>query len=313
MGPVKGRLTVLPNLFLAGAPKSGTTSLFRYLEQHEEIFRCRSKEPMYFIDNERYPRSIDWYGSLFEEGRAATIRGDASIRYGACPYVCERIRKVVPSPKFIFLLRNPIWRTWSHFRWAQALGFETRPIQTAYMNGPDIDATYSGERLGLYTNYLQESHYSEYIRTYIDAFGGDNVLVITSEVLESEPGKVLQECTDFLKVPRFGNLSPIRTNVTPRDEYGRLYAVLTGTSHSDPRVRKLQTVLGPVSSLGRRSRWLRKRVRSAVMKRLGGWPEESLSSDDYEFLRRELAEEVERLRGLLETPFEEWDEDFPRF
>jgi len=307
----RGSRIVLPNLFIAGAPKSGTTSLFRYLEQHDEIFMSRSKEPMYFIDNERYPQDIEWYESLFEEGRNATIRGDASNRYGACPYVCERIRKDVPNPKFIFLLRNPIWRTWSHFRWAQSLGFETRTIRTAYENSPDLVTIYSGERVGLFTNYAQESRYSEYIARYIEAFGRDNILIITAEVLDSDPAKVLGKCTDFLGLPGFGDLSTIRTNVTPRAQYGRIYAILTGRTHHDPIVRKLQVALGPVSSLGRRSRRLRTVMRHALNQSTGGWPARSLGSEDYEFLQRDLAGEVEQLRRLLTMSFDEWGADFP--
>src|SRR4051794_10267139 len=40
--------TIWPNLFIAGAPKAGTTSLHTYLARHTDAFMCDPKEPHYF-------------------------------------------------------------------------------------------------------------------------------------------------------------------------------------------------------------------------------------------------------------------------
>src|SRR5262245_13866340 len=39
----------LPNFFVIGAPRSGTTSLYEYLKVHPEIFMSPVKEPDFFI------------------------------------------------------------------------------------------------------------------------------------------------------------------------------------------------------------------------------------------------------------------------
>src|SRR4249919_676933 len=49
----------VPNFFLAGAPKAGTTSLYHYLDQHPEIYMSPIKEPCYFSDEIRYENFSD--------------------------------------------------------------------------------------------------------------------------------------------------------------------------------------------------------------------------------------------------------------
>ena len=49
----------LPNFFVLGAAKSGTTSLYLYLKQHPQIYMSPVKEPRYFAFGER---TLDWRG-----------------------------------------------------------------------------------------------------------------------------------------------------------------------------------------------------------------------------------------------------------
>ena len=39
----------LPNFLIVGAAKSGTTSLYRYLQDHPEVFMPEMKEPDFFV------------------------------------------------------------------------------------------------------------------------------------------------------------------------------------------------------------------------------------------------------------------------
>jgi Sulfotransferase family len=49
----------MPNLFLIGAAKAGTTALYDYLAQHPQVFLSRIKEPMFFSRDEYYARGLD--------------------------------------------------------------------------------------------------------------------------------------------------------------------------------------------------------------------------------------------------------------
>ena len=57
---------MLPTFVVIGAMKCGTTSLYRYLQQHPEICMSRTKEPNFFVREKNYDKGIEWYQSLFE-------------------------------------------------------------------------------------------------------------------------------------------------------------------------------------------------------------------------------------------------------
>ena len=67
----------LPNLFIIGAMKSGTTSLHHYLAEHQRIFMSELKEPGYFVEELTWSRGRDWYLSLFAEAGDAAIVGES--------------------------------------------------------------------------------------------------------------------------------------------------------------------------------------------------------------------------------------------
>jgi hypothetical protein len=63
----------LPNFFLAGAPKAGTTSLYFYLDQHPEIYMSPIKEPNFFADEIRCWNFED-EARLIAEGQIKELR-----------------------------------------------------------------------------------------------------------------------------------------------------------------------------------------------------------------------------------------------
>ncbi|OOE42559.1 sulfotransferase domain-containing protein, partial [Salinivibrio kushneri] len=98
-----------PNLFLVGAPKCGTTSMYKYLEQHKDIFFPKVKEPNFFSDNfSRMQRvsELSSYLALYESSEEK-IQGDASVNYLCSRVAIKKIIDFNPESKFIVMLRNP--------------------------------------------------------------------------------------------------------------------------------------------------------------------------------------------------------------
>lgn len=112
----------LPNLFLPGFPKCGTTTLFHWLSQHPAIFGPAVKEPGYFYDSAvdgesaRRPRSRGRYTDLYRNATAYPWRLDASTSYLSAPAAIERIEATCPTPRYIVSLRDPVALAWSAFR-----------------------------------------------------------------------------------------------------------------------------------------------------------------------------------------------------
>lgn len=101
----------IPDFFIIGAPKCGTTSLADWLSQHPGIFMCRPKEPHYYSPElVAYPaaRSKVEYENLFADARSCQIIGEASTGYLRSKNAVPRILEDNPTAKLIVCLRNPI-------------------------------------------------------------------------------------------------------------------------------------------------------------------------------------------------------------
>src|SRR5689334_14600377 len=102
----------LPNFFIVGAPKAGTTSLYHYLKQHPEVYMSPVKEPNYFSYEETVKQNLyhkekgvgtfEEYSKLFASanGRHKAI-GEASVSYLFYASVPEKIKKAVPHAKIV--------------------------------------------------------------------------------------------------------------------------------------------------------------------------------------------------------------------
>ncbi|WP_123590306.1 sulfotransferase domain-containing protein [Salinisphaera orenii] len=117
-----------PNVFLAGAPKCGTTSLAYWLSQHPECYVSPKKEPHYFGDFLRKKMSLSEYERLFLGASPAhKARIDASTSYFTMPEAIEQIVNYRSDAKFIVMLRNPIDLAYSLHSESLFGGSENKP------------------------------------------------------------------------------------------------------------------------------------------------------------------------------------------
>lgn len=109
------------NLFIIGAGKSGTTSLWNFLNQHKDVCMCPTKEPSFFSNSKYFDRGLNWYHGLFSNYQNQPIVGEASNSYSATgiyPDTPLRIFNYNPSAKLIYVVRHPKDRTESD--WMEA-------------------------------------------------------------------------------------------------------------------------------------------------------------------------------------------------
>lgn len=127
----------LPNFLIIGTAKSGTTSLYHYLNQHPEVFMSRVKEPRYFIfqgkrvsENILDPLSLKNYRdfrsksilkksaylSLFENAKQEKVLGEASVTYLHHPNAPYAIKQAIPEAKMVAIFRNPFDAIFSHYK-----------------------------------------------------------------------------------------------------------------------------------------------------------------------------------------------------
>ena len=122
---------MLPNLVIIGAMKCGTTSLHYYLDQHPDISMSAKKETNFFTPR-GFDKGVEWYEQQFTGG--TRICGEASPNYSyfdRFPGVPERMHSVIPEPRIIYMVRNPIRRILSQYVHECSAGRETKSLGDA--------------------------------------------------------------------------------------------------------------------------------------------------------------------------------------
>lgn len=214
-----------PNLFIIGAMKSGTSSLHSYLNAHPSIFMCEPKEPCYFV----HPDQLDWpdikklelwkseehYLELFKSANNVKIIGEASTLYAKLPKITdvpERIAQFNPDARFIYIMRDPIERTISHYWHEVRRGNEFQDMLTAIRENP---------------LYRDVSHYAMQLQPYFEQFGQEKILILTFEEMRADPSRFMRTVFNWLGIddnfepPNLGN----KIHATPSKFYqkGRFY------------------------------------------------------------------------------------------
>ena len=197
-------MNCIPNLFIPGAAKSGTSSLHEYLNQHPDINMSSSKEPHFFCDDrteEEWSKYLDMFDDSYQ------YNGESSTGYMVFDKVIERIVKSSPDTsdiKFIFILRNPIDRLISHYNWLNGQGWENKKIMDALYFDFKTEPKYHVHPGGIgYKNYYHWGLYYKYLKEYYKYFSPNQILLITTESLKENPQGTLDECMGFLKLERY--------------------------------------------------------------------------------------------------------------
>lgn len=176
------------HFFIVGAQRSGTTYLYQILAAHPEIEMAQPlrPEPKFFLRDDLAAYKPSDYQTLFfqESSPQIRLRGEKSTTYIESEQAARQIAAWYPQAKLIFLLRDPIQRAVSNYRFSRQNGLETLPMQAAFF---EEDQRYkNGRELGLSTSpyaYLHRGLYLNYIQMYERYFPKENLIILISEEL----------------------------------------------------------------------------------------------------------------------------------
>jgi sulfotransferase family protein len=276
--------TSWPNLFVAGAPKAGTTSLWRYLGQHPMIYMAPMKEPNYFSGHRPRgrPRVADEasYLRLFAPGAEAKLRGEASPSYlWRADVAAPAIKRVSPAARIVIMLRDPVDRAHSSYWHAVRNGTEQRPFLEA-LHGDLRDRRPDG----LPSRYVDRSLYAEAVERYLRLFPGTVHVGIFEEFFADVPGE-LRGLFEFLGVD---TEVAVRIEPRPHNPFARPRSRVAGRIFISQRARAAGRLLVPLS--------LRPRVDQLLLK--GGIKPE-LEAEACAILTAHYATDVARLQEVL--------------
>jgi len=184
----------LPTFLVVGAPKAGTTALAQYLSAHPDVFVAPEKEVHFF--DVGFDRGVDWYRGRFAGATTEHAVGEASPTYMYRDVTLERIRSVVPDPKLIAVIRDPVERAYSHYWWEHTLT-ESRTFEEA------ARAEMAGEVGGRRGRYLDAGRYLGRLQRMHEIFSPRSLLVVVSEELRADPAGVFREVCRFIGVEEY--------------------------------------------------------------------------------------------------------------
>jgi hypothetical protein len=206
----------MPNFFVIGAQKAGTTSLYHYLTQHPQIYMSPVKEPCFFnyeinfdgeIVKEEFGNpgrqkvarfsNVEEYRSLFRGVQGEASIGEASPPYIYVPGTAERIKRYVPEARVIAILRDPASRAYSAFLHAVRIGRE--PI-TDFAWALREEESRVRENWHYTFHYRSRGFYHAQLERYYEVFGRERVRVWLYEDLRDDPTGVAQGIYRFLGV-----------------------------------------------------------------------------------------------------------------
>jgi hypothetical protein len=200
----------LPDFFIIGAKKGGTTFLYHLLTQHPLVEHAAAKEVHFF--DALFDEGIEWYRRCFptprwKDGRR-TITGEATPLMGhrRAP---KRMARVIPQARLIALLRNPADRAYSDFQQVASKGREARTFEEAIgaekLRPLGKEGNTSEHECGVSldnnSEYLTRSIYVDQLLRWSKFFGEEQMLVLKSENLFERTADTLKLVLDFLDLP----------------------------------------------------------------------------------------------------------------
>ena len=185
----------LPDFVMLGAMRAGSTSLYRYIDAHPDVF-VAPKELQYFTDG--FDRGLDWYRDQFSDVGGARILGEATADYFARESAMRRIAEILPDAKLVVSLRNPVDRAYSHYGLLAARGREPRSFAAA-IDDELREVNRHGDRADGVI-YLSHSMYDVHLERIDRLFAPDQLFVSIFERMVARPEDGFAELCRFLGV-----------------------------------------------------------------------------------------------------------------
>ena len=195
----------LPNFLIVGAQKAGTTSLYKILDQHPQVFFPSLKEPHFF--DWHYQKGLEWYAQTYYGGvEQEMMIGEATPNYLYEERAIRRIEQDLGKDlKLIISLRNPVDRAFSHYQMIKRRGYEKKTFTEAIQIEKIRKEKYQAHpKLPIRSrfNYIERSQYYPHVKRYLDCFGKENILLIIFEedFLENR-ALLISKIQEFLQLP----------------------------------------------------------------------------------------------------------------
>lgn len=266
------------NLFIIGVNKSGTNWLNHLLAQHPDVFMSEVKELNYFNDREPAPHTLEEYHGYFPFSDEYTYYGEASARYYEDAAVATKLYEYNPDAKLLAIVRDPIERLLSQYRYHKQLGVieESTTLEEA-LNGRD-------------PALLRDSHYENTLPVFAERFGANQFRVVSLEQGLSNPESEWNRLLDYLSLSPVPYPDPNNSPKNPTGSAGfRLIYRLT--------VRPIRRY-APAAYRWMLRSTIVKKIKNGLLNLLGTAEADPIPPEVYDHLRAEFAPTYDYLQSL---------------
>ncbi len=198
-----------PNFLVVGAPKAGTTSIAKYMNEHPEIFISEEKEPFYFLPNileetnkkdpmydsikKRAHLTAEKYYRLFENVVNQKKIGEATVHYlYHYEEVIPRVKEELGDIEIIIVLRNPIERAFSNYK------YQTRGQVISFEKALKLEEKRKENNFNSFWFYKGVGNYYLPVKAYLEHFS--KVHICFFEDLKENPLNFMKDIYSFLEV-----------------------------------------------------------------------------------------------------------------
>lgn len=306
--PSDGPQPRVPDFFIVGQAKSGTTALYQMLRQHPDVFMPALKEPMFLAPDlplrpghevPGLPTSMEDYLALFAEAAPGQIAGEASVLYLYSHSAADEIAALNPDAKVIVVFREPASFLRSlHLQLLQTRVESETDLATALAleeqrrRGSAIPADSRRPSLLMYSEHIT---YSAQLRRFYDALDPSQVLVLFYDDYSRDNLAVVNQVLEFLGVPPDSDLHAVRANPTvvvrSRLVEDVTHALAVGRRPWIRPVKRVITAIVPRS--------VRRRLVTFVQRRVVETAPPPVDDALMQQLRRTYRDEVVRLGELV--------------
>lgn len=175
-------------VFVVGAQRCGTTYLHHLLDRHPEIEMARPvrPEPKFFLDDALYARGLAHYDAAYFTGKpGARLRGEKGTSYLESDAAAARVAEAFPKARIVVLVRDPVARAISHWRFSVENGVETLPLEEALRREPERRESYDRARFSVSPfAYLRRGCYADDLARWDARFPRAQVRILVSEAFQ---------------------------------------------------------------------------------------------------------------------------------
>lgn len=298
----------LPTFIGIGAPKAGTTWLYRCLIEHPQVFMAAVKETNFF-DWDRIDGRLREYEIHFRGADSARAIGEISTRYLASNVAPKRVACLLPSVKLFLSLRNPVQQVYSHYWHLRRQNFHQWERRRIPGSLPEALDTFPDK-------LVSPARYAEHLERWLSEFPRQQLLVLLHDDLVLRPGDVLRQVYTFIGVdPSFvpqsltARGSEVRAGSSPKSElHGRVETVLYDLLNR--RIyHPLKRVFGVSHAIVLKERLRVREGMERIFQRRGYPP---LSEADRAAIVAAVATDLDRLEQVVGLDLDAWRGSAPR-